>query len=231
MKQLDNPGWNALTTTHRHFAIGTNVAKRYPFDVLPFVAYDPNTINPLVTLGNTINNPEIVCIIGELPELPSSWTILHELECDQMVCTELREVKMDGTIHLSKLEDEDGSEMFELINSIQPGFFKDHTASLGNYYGIRVKGKLVAMAGERLKMTGLSEVSAVCTHPDYTGKNFAGQLVSTVCKDMIRQGNTPFLHVLSSNLRAIQLYERLGFVKRRAITFWLLKATKAEREM
>jgi ribosomal protein S18 acetylase RimI-like enzyme len=225
MTQLDNPVWNALITTHQKFAIGTHAAKRYPADVLPFVSFDPSAANPIGTLKNAVGDAEIVCVVGDLPQLPASWTVLHELECNQMVCPELREVKVDGAIQPAKLGEEEETEMFELINSIQPGFYKHRTASLGNYYGIRVNGKLVSMAGERLKITGLTEVSAVCTHPDYIGKGFAAQLVSTVCKHTIGLGNTPFLHVLSSNLRAIQLYERLGFVNRRGITFWLLKTS------
>ncbi|TCC98366.1 GNAT family N-acetyltransferase [Pedobacter hiemivivus] len=222
MIQLDNPTWSALTSTHKHFALGSNTAKRYPANVLPFVAFDPNATEPLDTLGDIVTN-EGVCIIGDLPEIPSTWTVFKKLECDQMVCSELISLKQDDSIEVLKLGEEDGPAMFELINSIQPGFYKDYTANLGSYYGIRIEGKLVAMAGERLKMTGLSEVSAVCTQPDHIGKGFAAHLVSVVCKNMIAQGNTPFLHVLSTNLRAVQLYERLGFVKRRSILFCLIK--------
>lgn len=228
MIQLDNPAWGALTSTHHHFALGTSIAKRYPADVLPFVAFDINSTKPLDTLGNAVIKGEKVCMIGDLPELPSSWTVLKKLECDQMVCPELIAVKGNDAIELLKLGVADRSEMYELINSIQPGFYKDHTANLGSYYGIRVEGKLVAMAGERLKMTGFTEVSAVCTRPDYKGKGFAAQLVAVVCENMIAQNITPFLHVLSSNLRAIELYERLGFVKRRSIPFWLLKINEVK---
>lgn len=228
MTRLDNPVWNALMTTHQEFAIGTPVAKRYPANVLPFVSFSPIAVNPLGSLDNVMNGTEVVCIVGNLPELPVSWTILNELVCNQMVCKELKEVKKDQSIQLSKLGQKEEIEMFELINGIQPGFYKDHTASVGNYFGIRVNGTLAAMAGERFKMTGMTEVSAVCTHPDFTGKGFAAQLVSTVCKNIIEQGNLPFLHVLSSNSRAIQLYERLGFVTRRCITFWLLQQHKKQ---
>jgi GNAT superfamily N-acetyltransferase len=228
MTQLDNPVWNALTTTHQEFAIGTTVAKRYPANVLPFVSFDPTAVNPLASLKDVMDMTEVVCIVGDLPELPVSWTILNELVCNQMVCTGLKEVKVDQSIKLSRLGQEEEIELFELINSIQPGFYKPRTASVGNYFGIRVYGKLVAMAGERLKITGMTEVSAVCTHPDFTGKGFAAQLVSTVCKHTIEEGNIPFLHVLSSNLRAIQLYERLGFVTRRSIPFWLLQQHKEQ---
>ena len=36
----------------------------------------------------------------------------------------------------------------------------------GDFWGVRDNGRLIAMAGERLKLDGMSEVSGVCTHPD-----------------------------------------------------------------
>ncbi|HWW43039.1 GNAT family N-acetyltransferase [Pedobacter sp.] len=223
MLELDNPTWYALTSTHKPFGIGTSKAKRYPANVLPFVGFDTDAADPLGMLQHETRPGEVIYIIGELPKLPPSWVILGEIEGDQMVCEKLIAVKYEDNIELLKLAEPDIPEMYALINSVQPGFFKEDTAKIGAYYGIRVEGRLVAMAGERLKMTGLSEVSAVCTHPDHTGKGYAGQLVSLVAKQMINQGKIPFLHVVSSNDRAIKLYERLGFVKRRSITFWKIK--------
>jgi ribosomal protein S18 acetylase RimI-like enzyme len=223
MLKLDNPTWYALTSTHKPIGIGTSKAKRYPANVLPFVGFDIDAVYPLGTLQHEVRPGEVIYIIGELPKLPPSWVILGEIEGDQMVCEKLIAVKYEDDVELLKLGESDIPEMYALINSVQPGFFKEDTAKIGTYYGVRVDGKLVSMAGERLKMTGLSEVSAVCTHPDYTGKGYAGQLVSLVAKQMILQNKIPFLHVVSSNDRAIKLYERLGFVKRRSITFWKIQ--------
>jgi len=225
MLQLDNPTWHALTSTHQHFAVGTSMAKRYPANVLPFVGFDSKALNPLETLQNKITPGEVIYIVGDLPVLPSSWAVSDKIEGDQMVCSELIDIKYEESAELLKLGAADVPEMYALINSVQPGFYKEDTAKLGTYYGIRVNRQLVAMAGERLKMTDLTEVSAVCTHPDHTGKGYAGQLVSLVCKQVIAQGITPFLHVVSSNERAIKLYERLGFVKRRSIPFWKIKVS------
>ncbi|SMC90380.1 GNAT family N-acetyltransferase [Pedobacter nyackensis] len=226
MLQLDNPTWNALTSTHQHFALGADTAKRYPANVLPFVGFDSKALNPFEILKNIVTPGEVIYVVGDLPELPSSWTVSDKIEGDQMVCSQLIDIKYDESTELLKLGAADAPEMYALINRVQPGFYKEDTAKLGSYYGIRVNGQLVAMAGERLKMTGLSEVSAVCTHPDHTGKGYAGQLVSLVCKQMITQDKTPFLHVVSSNERAIKLYERLGFVKRRSIPFWKIKVSE-----
>ncbi len=65
---------------------------------------------------------------------------------------------------------EDAGEMFELITLAFPGFYQPRTYEMGTYYGIRLDGKLIAMAGERSCMTGYREISGVCTHPAHAGK-------------------------------------------------------------
>ena len=224
VNRLDNPAWNALTSVQNDFALGSDVAKRFPVHILPFIGLSPSAGNALESLKDWVATGEIVYAIGDLPDVPASWKVLNKLECVQMFCPELPELELDRSVEILKLEVSDKTEMFQLINSVQPGYFKEETPQLGNYYGIKADGKLVAMAGERLKLSGFSELSAVCTHAGYTGRGFAYQLVLKVCKEMTKQGKIPFLHVLESNTRAIQLYERLGFVKRKSIAFWQLKS-------
>ena len=101
--------------------------------------------------------------------------------------------------------------MIELTALTKPGPFGPRTHELGTYVGIRDGGKLVAMAGERLKVPGYTEVSAVCTHPDHLGKGYARVLMKEVMRAIRERGETPFLHVRGDNARAIALYERLGF--------------------
>jgi predicted GNAT family acetyltransferase len=113
--------------------------------------------------------------------------------------------------------------MFTLINKVQPGYYEKDTHLLGNYFGIRQEGVLVAIAGERMRPEGLTEVSAICTDPAYTGRGYARQLTAHVCRRNLEQGLTPYLHVLQSNQRAIGIYESLGFKARRMISFWKLK--------
>ncbi|MEO7306953.1 MAG: GNAT family N-acetyltransferase, partial [Ferruginibacter sp.] len=85
--------------------------------------------------------------------------------------------------------------------------------------------KLVAMAGERLRMDGLTEISAVVTHPDWLGRKFAQQLVSYLNDKNLQQGIIPFLHTGSGNERAIRIYELLGYTKRRIIPVTKIKRT------
>jgi predicted GNAT family acetyltransferase len=108
----------------------------------------------------------------------------------------------------------DSPEMRELTALTKPGPFGPRTHELGYYVGIRDGGKLVAMAGERMKVPGYTEVSAVCTHPDHLGKGYAATLMTEIMRSIRARGEKPFLHVRGDNSRAIAIYERLGFQKR-----------------
>jgi predicted GNAT family acetyltransferase len=82
---------------------------------------------------------------------------------------------------------------------------------LGRFVGIREEGRLVAMAGERMKFEGYTEVSGVCTHPDARGKGYAAFLSGIIASGIAARGETPMLHAYAGNSAAIRLYEKLGF--------------------
>jgi len=105
----------------------------------------------------------------------------------------------------------DAPEMLALAQLTKPGPFGPRTHELGTYLGIRREGKLAAMAGERLRVPGFTEVSAVCTHPNHLGHGYASALVTELVSRILRRGEIPFLHVRADNSRAIQIYRRLGF--------------------
>ncbi len=113
--------------------------------------------------------------------------------------------------------------MIELTAMTKPGPFSTRTHELGTYLGIRLENKLVAMSGERLKVPGLTEVSAVCTHPDHLGKGYARILMAEVMRRIRERGETPFLHSRQDNLRAVELYKRLGFRERKLGHFAVLR--------
>lgn len=212
---LDNPVWHALQTTHKTFAQGTDLVQRYATDILQFVGCadplhaDLNEILPWTAVE------EKMIMIGELPVLPSNWALLRQLDCIQMICDQAVSVASPDVVPLENVE-----EMLALINLVQPGFFYRNTPLLGTYYGIYQEGQLVAIAGERTKITGMVEVSAVCTHPAFTGRGYAQQLVAHIVNKNVAQGNALYLHFLTNNERARKVYERLGFRDRRAIVFW-----------
>ena len=128
-----------------------------------------------------------------------------------------------STPNIVELGPQDSAEMIALTALTKPGPFSTRTHELGTYLGIRDGGKLVAMAGERLKVPGHTEVSAVCTHPDHTGKGYAGILMLEVMKGIRSRGETPFLHSRQDNVRAIEVYKRLGFRERKLGHFAVLR--------
>ena len=222
---LDNPVWHALNTVHQKFATGTDTIKKYPSDVLQILGCgDPesanlNDIEPWITPG------EKLFMVGELAPLPANWKILNKLDTTQMICSEPANLSFADPAEVVHLTNTDRVEMIELINLVQPGFFHRNTPLLGNYFGIKQQNKLVAIAGERLKITGFTEISAVVTHPSFTGKGFAQQLVSHVMNKNLNEGAVPFLHFASTNSRARKVYELLGFQERKVVPFWQLAPT------
>ncbi len=221
---LDNPAWSALTTAQAGFATGTPEAKRYRPGLLPFTACAGGGNGSMHELDTFIDKGEVFFIIGDLPVLPAGWSIDLELPCAQMLLQTMP-APVHGTAASTVVQMEAlaADEMFDLINTVQPGYYLRNTHLLGNYFGIRENGKLVAMAGERMRMAGYSELSAICTLPGYTGRGYAQQLMMRLCSEHAASGIISFLHVALTNQRAIRLYEHMGFRQRRTIVFRRIK--------
>ncbi|WP_295793985.1 GNAT family N-acetyltransferase [Mucilaginibacter sp.] len=219
-KTLDNPVWNALNGLHAGFAVGNDVLKRYHPHILPFVGVNEKTKLPFNDITGILGNDEALLFLGELPEIPVSMKVISRLPCLQMVCSgPLPEVNREE-YEIVLLKSENFVEIYEFVNMVQPGYFRKSTPLLGDYYGIRESGQLIAITGQRFKVEGYTEVSAVCTHPEHTGKGLAKYLSTFVCNKIFEGGSTPFQHVSAVNSRAIRLYEFLSFRTRRSIDCW-----------
>ncbi len=213
-RELDNPFWSSLTTRHAHLAQGGTLARRYPPAISPIAALPgvgPGTVaalEALVEVGDDIGT------VGPFtPPLPGNWEALHESPITQMIRADRSSLPEDH-VDPSVLGAADVPEMLALVELTKPGPFRMRTIELGTYVGVREGGRLVAMAGERTWVGHFREVSAICTHPDVQGRGYARALVGRVVNRMLRAGETPFLHVESSNTRAIDLYLALGFSRR-----------------
>jgi predicted GNAT family acetyltransferase len=143
------------------------------------------------------------------PALPTGCLVEMDAEGVQMVCLGESASRHAGDI--VPLGDSDAPDMMELAQLTAPGPFAARTHRLGQFYGIRREGRLVAMTGERMRLPGFAEVSGVCTHPDWRGHGFAEQLCQRVIAAIRTRGETPFLHAIASNVSAVSLYEKLGF--------------------
>jgi len=219
INKLDNPAWHSLTETHQNFAIEYPGMKFYHPDFCPFGGFVnvESSLHAIDRYSLLVNN---FYVIGNKPRFSKNVKINKELVCNQMVPDTPCNIEIsESIIELQEIHKDD---LFGLVNLVQPGYFKKETSQLGSYYGIYKNRQLIAVTGERLKMNSYTEVSAVVTHPDYTGKGYAKQLVAHTANKIFSENKIPYLHVAESNTGAISLYEKLGFRLRRKISFWNL---------
>lgn len=141
----------------------------------------------------------------------------------QMVAT--RQLEVDGDMQV--LGDADADNMLQLATLTEPGPFFARTHTMGRFIGVRIDGRLAAMAGERMRFPGHVEVSGVCTHPDFRGRGLARRLSAAVTADIQRRGEQPFLHAWATNAAAIALYESLGYETRATLNIAVLKRRQA----
>lgn len=91
-----------------------------------------------------------------------------------------------------------------------PGFYQKRGFEMGKFYGIFKDNKLVSISGQRMQTDNFIEISSIVTHPDYTKRGYASQLIHFITKDIISDGKLPILHTYKGN-STILLYEKLGF--------------------
>lgn len=215
---LENPVWMALRTRHSSFAVMAEHAGRYPAEVAPFAAVDcahprmAEQLEPLVKRG------ESVYLLGVAPPLEGRWTVASPVLLPQMVCETSAPVRPGPEPTL--LSDANRQDMLALAALVFPGFFRSRTLEMGRYIGIYHGPLLAAMAGERLCLEGYQEISGVCTHPEFLGRGYAQRLVALLTNASLQRNEVPFLHVHPDNVRAISVYERLGYVRRTAVPMW-----------
>jgi len=202
-----------LSTCHVSFAEGDEFAKRFPPQVTSLAAIRDFSAPSFDSLTKLVAPGETAIFFWDLlPELPAGWTVMREVPLAQMVWSGSLDSREENQIVQLSIADAD--EMLSLTELTKPGPFGKRTSELGTYLGIRDNGRLVAMAGERLRLPGFTEVSAVCTHPEFQGHGFARLLISAVIRRITERGDVPFLHVAQVNTRAIRVYEELGFETR-----------------
>lgn len=213
---LDRPVWAALTTRQASVARGDARALRFAPDHGLFAAAADDALASLTALASLVPAGGELALVEteQTPPPPGTALVSHAL-CQQMVMRKL--VPTAPRFALTTLTGADAPAILALAHLTRPGPFFSRTHELGDFVGVKQEGRLVAMAGERMKPEGFTEVSAVCTHPGHRGRGYAGGLMRAVADRILARGETPFLHVYASNTGAIALYRSLGFRLRREI--------------
>jgi GNAT superfamily N-acetyltransferase len=229
---LDNPIWASLTSTHAGLALGatggSGLARRYPSSIGPLSAFAPACVEePTVEAWSDLHaiipaGDLAVLFLPHPPAPPAGWQLVRGGALIQMTCPALSddEAQLDT---IERLNPPDFPEMLALATLTEPGPFRAQTAALGGFLGVRIQGRLAAMAGRRLAPAGFAEVSAVCTHPDFRGRGLARALVAAVTRGIFADGLQPFLTSFEANSNAIRVYAQLGYVLRRGFHLAVVK--------
>ncbi|OYY69679.1 GNAT family N-acetyltransferase [Sphingomonas sp. 28-63-12] len=218
---LDRPIWSALTTSQTNFAVGGPLALRFDPAVNVLAAVIDDSPAALAALGALLPAGGQLGMVGAnpLPLVAGTVVARQAVLCQMVADAPLTGIMMPDAVELG---DADAPEMLALAALTRPGPFLIGTHRLGHFLGIRANGQLVAMAGERMRMPGFTEVSAVCTHPDWRGHGLAAALTCAIVGRIQARGDAAFLHAYPDN-PAAGLYQRLGFRVRRTLIHTLLQ--------
>ena len=220
---LDRPVWNALTTEQAHLAAVSGATVRMDPDYGPFAAARDDGDEAQAALAATLRGPDdrIGVVERAAWPVPEGLRVLGGGELVQMVFEGPAPEKPDDP-RIELLTAKDAKEMAALTHATEPGPWGSKTHLYGDYFGIRIGGKLAAMAGERMRRPGLAELSGVSTWPEFRGQGLASVLVRRVVRGFLERGQTPFLHCYAANVGAVALYEALGFRIRARMCFTIL---------
>lgn len=217
---LDRPVWNALGGRQAMLDVGQGSLRRIDPAFGPFAAAAPGHE---AALAQALTTPDREIWLVETAEVsaPPGTRLLRSAPLLQMIAADPLISANDPQI--VPLGEADVPEMTALALATEPGPWGPSTWRYGQFYGLRIGGRLAAMAGERMRPgDGLAEVSGVCTWPEFRGQGMAARLIGRVMADMVARGDTPFLHSYAGNAGAIRLYETLGFRPRRAMVATIL---------
>jgi len=219
---LDRPVWTSLSTVHSALSVGNALARRYAREVNLFASACDDTLPALAALADLVRAGERIFVL-QVPEIvvPASLVAVKEATGVQMTAT--RSATAVGQEGVLRLTDADAPEMLALAKLTEPGPFLSRTHAMGTFIGVRIGGRLAAMAGERFRFPGYTEVSGVCTHPDFRGRGLARRLSAVVAAGIEARGERPFLHAWKTNRPAIALYESLGFEIRNEVNVAVLE--------
>jgi ribosomal protein S18 acetylase RimI-like enzyme len=217
MHHFTNIIWRCMAGSQRHLTAGGDRARRYLKGFSPIVAFaDPE--RPDFAALDAVCDPGERFYCSEWSgAVPGGWTLERDARMLVMVWAGGAAPPQDGSLDARPLRAEHVPQMCALAELTRPGPFDVRTIEFGEYFGVLEGERLVAMAGERMQDGRLREVSGICTHPSQQGRGWARRLTELVVRRELDRGETPFLHVVSTNARAIALYERIGFTIAREV--------------
>jgi ribosomal protein S18 acetylase RimI-like enzyme len=230
---LDNPMWTSLNTRLSQLNESSHPCfKHFPIEVSPFVATEHWSENEISNLIDALpSGREASFAVYKPVDLPTDRVqILVAIPLYQMTCESFQPFLLPDDalqgFNIRPCTTEDVPQMVQLAELTKPGPFRSRTMEFGGFLGLfDNENKLIAMAGNRMKVPGYTEVSGICTDPAYLGKGYASHLTTLVCQEILSADEKciPFLNVKADNLRAIKVYKKLGFRVRIQNYYYIFK--------
>jgi ribosomal protein S18 acetylase RimI-like enzyme len=225
---LVNPVWVSLTGPQAALGLGGSLGRCFPHELSPFAGLADGSPAAWAELAGLVPSGQVRAL-ADLESRPPArdWDVVEEFPGVQLtfdadsVGDPAAELAASGW-RVVPLGPPDVGEMLDLVARTRPGPFGPRTVEFGGFHGVRADGLLGAMAGQRLRVPGWTEVSGVATAAELRGRGLGGLLTRLVCADILARGDRPFLHAMTSNVSAVRLYRALGFGSARALTFTIV---------
>jgi FR47-like protein len=223
LKYLDNPVWNALSTDQSNYSIGNELAKRFPRDVTPFVAFGRDNPSDEKEMFELVDSDESVYLFCPFNNLTNRWVVSEEIPIYQVYYPHTNiDLKYKNSV--LELGEDQKSSLMKLTQISFPDFFRERTANLGNFWGIFSHDKLISTAGERMRVINtFQEISTLCTHPEYLNCGYAQQVLTFAVSKILDKEKIPFAHIVHSNSKSLSLFLKTGFEIRKQIPMWRIK--------
>ncbi len=226
---LDNPIWNALTSVDAGKNIGSHGLAYLDKEIAPFMGmntWDENSQREIIRHAPP-GRSWFLLIKGDVKFI-EELEMISSIPLYQCFCPSINKSIAEKDCRIIPLSTTNVDEMIALTTITRPGPFRKRTIEFGNYHGIFEDGKLVAMGGERLHLNGLTEISAICTHPNFQGRGYGAAIVRYLTDAVMQKNEIPFLHARMDNIKALEVYKREGYEIRSEIQFYIFREKKPQ---
>lgn len=219
-EKLKNPVWYSLKETHQKFQIEYDGVQFYNPEINNFGAFfDTSKTSKALNQYAKLTEKFFLVSENQTPLFKNENIILEKkINGCQMVLDNLTDIKITEEITL--LTEENIDEIHDLIWLVMPGFYQKRGFEMGNFYGIFKNNKLISISGQRMQTNDFIEVSSVVTHPEFTRKGYAKQLIYHTTKEILKKNKLPILHTNKGN-PAIGIYQKIGYKITRDMNWWL----------
>jgi ribosomal protein S18 acetylase RimI-like enzyme len=222
---LDDVAWHALSGPHAHLArsAGGGRALGYRDEIAPFCGVRVLDDAGWAALAELVGPGGVAVFLrGEVEPAPAGWVELVREPATQYVGMSLARPAPAGEA-VVELTASDSPDMVALAAATEPGPFGPTSHLTGRWFGVRREGRLVAMAGERMRVEGHGEVSGVCVADEARGQGLGALVTLAAARAIEDRGDRAMLHVRDGNDAAHRLYRRIGFEARREVVVAVLR--------